>query len=106
MLTKIVIKNYRCYEDFTLEFNKGLNILVGDNDSGKSTLLEAIGLALTGRHCTHNNAPVVTASGHDGGTPRLTRGQANCRSSKRGPCGAGPRFVAGREGGRAAPRRL
>jgi len=49
VLTKIVIKNYRCYENYTLEFNKGLNILVGDNDSGKSTLLEAIGLALTGR---------------------------------------------------------
>ena len=49
MLTKIVIKNYRCYENYTLDFNKGLNILVGDNDSGKSTLLEAIGLALTGR---------------------------------------------------------
>ena len=49
MLTKIVIKNYRCYENYTLEFNRGLNILVGDNDSGKSTLLEAIGLALTGR---------------------------------------------------------
>ncbi|MDZ7751429.1 MAG: AAA family ATPase [Gammaproteobacteria bacterium] len=49
MLSKIVIKNYRCYEDYTLDFNKGLNILVGDNDSGKSTLVEAIGLALTGR---------------------------------------------------------
>ena len=49
MLTKIHIQNYRYFEDFTLEFNDGLNILVGDNDTGKSTLLEAIGLALTGR---------------------------------------------------------
>lgn len=49
MLTKIHVQNYRIFRDFTLEFNDGLNILVGDNDSGKSTLLEAINLALTGR---------------------------------------------------------
>lgn len=49
MLKKIHIQNYRIFRDFTLEFNDGLNILVGDNDAGKSTLLEAINLALTGR---------------------------------------------------------
>ena len=49
MLTKIVIKNYRTFRDFTLDFDPKMNILVGDNDRGKSTLLEAIGLALTGR---------------------------------------------------------
>lgn len=31
-----------------LEFNKGVNVVVGDNDSGKSTILEAINLALSG----------------------------------------------------------
>lgn len=49
MLTKIVIKNYRSFRDFSLEFDQQMNILVGDNDMGKSTILEAIGLALTGR---------------------------------------------------------
>lgn len=49
MLTKIHLKNYRCFEDYTLEFEPELNILVGDNDAGKSTLLEAIALVLTGR---------------------------------------------------------
>ncbi|NEA65370.1 AAA family ATPase [Streptomyces sp. SID12488] len=49
MLTKIVIKNYRTFRDFNLDFDPKMNILVGDNDRGKSTLLEAIGLALTGR---------------------------------------------------------
>jgi energy-coupling factor transporter ATP-binding protein EcfA2 len=37
------------FENFTLAFTDGLNILVGDNDSGKSTLLEAVNLALTSR---------------------------------------------------------
>ena len=48
MLTKIHIKNYRVFEDFSLEFSAGVNILVGDNDCGKTTLLEAVRLALTG----------------------------------------------------------
>ncbi|MFJ9085432.1 ATP-dependent nuclease [Streptomyces sp. NPDC102384] len=49
MLTKIIIRNYRMFRDFVLDFDPQMNILVGDNDRGKSTLLEAIGLALTGR---------------------------------------------------------
>jgi putative ATP-dependent endonuclease of the OLD family len=48
VLQKIVIHNYRVFRDFTLEFTPGTNILVGDNDAGKSTLLEAINLVLTG----------------------------------------------------------
>ncbi|WP_417787890.1 ATP-dependent nuclease [Stutzerimonas xanthomarina] len=49
MITKIKIQGYRIYSDFTLLPNKDLNILVGGNDAGKSTLIEAIGLALNGR---------------------------------------------------------
>ena len=49
MITRITIKGYRIFGDFELRPNAGMNIIVGDNDSGKSTLLEAIGLALTGR---------------------------------------------------------
>lgn len=49
MITKIKIQGYRIYSDFTLLPNKDLNILVGGNDAGKSTLMEAIGLALNGR---------------------------------------------------------
>jgi putative ATP-dependent endonuclease of the OLD family len=49
MLSKIVIKNYRAFESFELDFTPRLNILVGHNDAGKTTLLEAIHLALTSR---------------------------------------------------------
>ncbi|HJP68948.1 MAG TPA: AAA family ATPase [Sphingomicrobium sp.] len=49
MITRIIIKGYRLFEDFELEPNPGMNIVVGDNDAGKSTMLEAISLALTGR---------------------------------------------------------
>jgi len=48
-IAKIHIKNFKIFKDsFYMSLNKGLNILVGDNESGKSTILEAIHLALTG----------------------------------------------------------
>lgn len=49
MITRIVIKNYRTFRDFSLGIHPGVNILVGNNDIGKSTLLEAVSLGLTGR---------------------------------------------------------
>lgn len=48
-IKKVNIENYKCFKGkFTLKLNSGLNILVGDNETGKSTILEAIHLALTG----------------------------------------------------------
>lgn len=47
-ISKIKIKNFKCFKEYEMEFNKELNILVGINDVGKSTLLEAIHLCLTG----------------------------------------------------------
>jgi len=48
-IDRIKIVNFKCFKgEFNLELNDGLNILVGDNESGKSTILEAIHLALTG----------------------------------------------------------
>lgn len=49
MIQKIAIRNYRKFREFDLEFSPGMNIVVGDNDTGKSTLIEAINLALSGR---------------------------------------------------------
>jgi putative ATP-dependent endonuclease of the OLD family len=48
-IEKVNIENYKCfYGKFSIEFNQGVNILVGDNEAGKSTILEAVQLALTG----------------------------------------------------------
>lgn len=49
MIKKILIRNYRVFQVFNLDFRAGMNIIVGNNDYGKSTLLEAVSLALTGR---------------------------------------------------------
>lgn len=45
----IVVKEYKILKDLELHVNSGTNILVGDNGSGKSTILNAINLALSGR---------------------------------------------------------
>ncbi|MFD3431236.1 ATP-dependent nuclease [Nocardia fluminea] len=49
MLEKVTIHNFKIFREFSLEFNPGTNILVGDNEAGKSTILEAISIALSGR---------------------------------------------------------
>lgn len=49
MIERIRIRGYRTLRSLELTPNPKLNVLVGDNESGKSTLLEALGLALTGR---------------------------------------------------------
>ncbi len=49
MIKKIRIQGYRIYDTFELEPNDRLNLIVGANEGGKSTLLEAVTLALTGR---------------------------------------------------------
>ena len=43
-IQKISIKNYRNYNDFSMKFHKGLNVIIGANNSGKTGLLTAIRL--------------------------------------------------------------
>ncbi|WP_324658439.1 ATP-binding protein [Burkholderia thailandensis] len=49
MIKKIRVRGYRIHRDLTIYPNRKLNLIVGANESGKSTLMEAIVLALTGR---------------------------------------------------------
>jgi putative ATP-dependent endonuclease of OLD family len=46
-LKKVKIKNFRCIKDATIEFNKGVNILIGENNSGKTTIIDALRLCLS-----------------------------------------------------------
>lgn len=48
-IEKVAIENFKGFKErFVLDINDGTNIIVGDNEAGKSTILEAIHLALTG----------------------------------------------------------
>ncbi len=48
-IKKVVAKNYRALVDVNINLHENLNIIVGANECGKSTLLEAINLALSGQ---------------------------------------------------------
>ncbi|MFC1706331.1 ATP-dependent endonuclease [Planctomycetota bacterium] len=48
-VAKVIIQNYKYFHgEYSIEFQPGLNVLVGDNETGKSTILEAMNLALSG----------------------------------------------------------
>ncbi|HIT95921.1 MAG TPA: AAA family ATPase [Candidatus Aphodousia faecavium] len=46
-ISKIKLINFKKFQNFVLEPNPGMNIIVGDNETGKSTILEAIDLVAT-----------------------------------------------------------
>lgn len=49
-ISKLHIVGFRCFKDFEIKFNEHQNILVGNNSVGKSTILDAINLCVSGMH--------------------------------------------------------
>lgn len=45
-LEKIIIKGFKKYTDYDVQFNHDMNVLIGENEAGKSTIIEAIDLVL------------------------------------------------------------
>lgn len=45
-LEKFNIKNFRTIENLNLTFNKGLNILIGENNSGKTAIIDALRICI------------------------------------------------------------
>lgn len=43
----ITLKNFRCYEEKAMTFRRGINLLVGDNSVGKTSLLNACNYVLS-----------------------------------------------------------
>ncbi|MGA8150421.1 MAG: AAA family ATPase [Terriglobales bacterium] len=55
-IKRVIVKNYRKFGSANITLRPDFNIIVGDNESGKSTLLEAINLALK---CQINRRPAA-----------------------------------------------
>jgi putative ATP-dependent endonuclease of OLD family len=55
-IERVIVKNYRALASADVRLRPDFNIIVGDNESGKSTLLEAINLALK---CQINRRPAA-----------------------------------------------
>jgi DNA repair protein RecN (Recombination protein N) len=49
VLLELVVENYAVVERLRIRFHAGLNLLTGETGSGKSLVVDALGLLLGGR---------------------------------------------------------
>jgi len=55
-IEKIKLQNFKKFQKLDVEFNKDFNIFIGDNETGKSTLLLALDIVLSGSKSKIENA--------------------------------------------------
>lgn len=48
IITKVKLHNYKKFRDYVLKPNPHISILIGDNEAGKSSIIEAIDLVASG----------------------------------------------------------
>lgn len=51
-LNKVVIQNFRCFERLEVNLHPRMNVIIGNNGTGKSALLTRIIHSITQYHCT------------------------------------------------------
>lgn len=64
-LEKLRLKNYKVFENIYISFKPGVNLLIGDNGVGKSTILDAIATALGGMFVRVDGVAVKNISKDD-----------------------------------------
>ena len=53
MISKLHLKNFIAFTDLSIDFSPGINIIIGENGTGKTQLLRAI-LAMSGQPRPHS----------------------------------------------------
>ena len=59
-INKVELKNYRIHKEYEQTFENGINLLLGNNGSGKSSVLEAMGFALFNSNVRSANEDIVS----------------------------------------------
>jgi DNA replication and repair protein RecF len=59
MISKLRVQNFRRHRDFTAEFSPDTTVITGSNGSGKTSLIEAIYVALRGRSWRSNFSEIT-----------------------------------------------
>lgn len=59
MISDLRVQNFRSHRDFSLTLASGMNIITGANGSGKTSLLEAIYIALVGKSWRSNFEEII-----------------------------------------------
>ncbi len=71
MLNNIHLKNFLSHEDTTITLSEGVNVFVGNNGAGKSSVIDAITYALYGKHERGNNSNIVRRDSKNDGSVEL-----------------------------------
>ncbi len=67
MIERLKLENIRCFEEKELEFSPDVNLIIGSNGSGKTTVLEAIGFFAFGRFQSANQDSLAVKLGEEVG---------------------------------------
>ena len=66
MITSIELADFLSHSNTKLEFEKGVTVFVGDNGSGKSSIVDAITFALFGKHTRKSNKSLIKRGSNQG----------------------------------------
>ena len=64
-MRRITINNFRCYEKKLMDFRRGINLLIGDNSVGKTSLLRACNLVMNAFFCGYSDENTKWKSAED-----------------------------------------
>ena len=79
IIKSIELADYRNYDSLNLQFDKGTNILYGDNAQGKTNILEAIYVAATTKsHRGSKDREIVNFGNESGHAPEKVQIKGNC----------------------------
>ncbi len=73
-ISRLQIKNFRSLEDFSIAFQPGLNLLVGENNIGKTHVIDALRLVLTQGSGRRDIYPRESDIRHDSNGNRVADG--------------------------------
>ncbi|MDR1856630.1 MAG: AAA family ATPase [Desulfovibrio sp.] len=55
LITSLHLENYRCFDNFDIEFDPKLTVIIGPNGSGKTAVLDALAVFLERANPSHTN---------------------------------------------------
>ncbi|MEO0213723.1 MAG: AAA family ATPase, partial [candidate division WOR-3 bacterium] len=55
IISSLRLRDFLVHEDSEIEFKEGLNVITGENGSGKSSIIQAIYYALFGKSLYYDN---------------------------------------------------
>ena len=64
-MRRVTINNFRGYESKSIDFRRGINLLIGDNSVGKTSLLRACNLVMNAFFCGYSDENTKWKSAED-----------------------------------------